>query len=244
MNTKNLKVVGLLAIVALLLIACGLGTFGTVRGSGNLTTESRSVSNFDRVSLTCSGDVVITQSGEESLTVETDDNIVQYVTTEVRGGTLYLGLESGKSISPTRLRFTLNVQDLVGLTTSASGDITAASLDTDRLEVRVSASGDVRIDSLTAEEVEVRISGSGDVELAGEVPGQDITITASGDVHAGDLRGEAVKVTISASGDATVCATESLDARLTASGSVNYYGNPTTNFSSTGSGKINSLGEK
>jgi hypothetical protein len=241
MHTR--KVLGLLAIVVFLLSACG---FRVIRGSGDLVTESRSVSNFDRVSLSGSGEVIVTQSGEESLTVETDDNIIEYVTTEVRGGTLYLGFDTTgpKSISPTRLRFDLNVKELIGLKISGSGEITAASLDTDRLEVGVSGSGDVEIDSLTAQEVEVRISGSGNVELAGEATGQDITVSGSGKLRAGDLRSETVEVSISGSGDATVWAIESLDARISGSGSVEYYGSPTVDSSGSGSGKVRHLGGK
>ncbi len=246
MNKKNLQVLGLVTILVPLLLACSLGSFGTVRGSRNLITESRNVSNFDRVSLSGSGEVLITQGGEESLTVETDDNIMQYVTTEVRSGTLYLGFdtERNKSISPSRLRFTLGVDDLVGLNISGSGDMTAASLDTDRLDVKVGGSGDVRIDSLATGAVDVQISGSGEIELAGEADGQDITISGSGEVRTGDLQSETVEVRISGSGDATVWATESLDARITGSGSVRYYGSPTVNSSGSGSGKISSLGEK
>lgn len=244
MNPKNSKIVGLLTMMIFLLSACAIGI---VRGSGNLVTESRNVSNFDRVDLSGSGEVVITQSEAEALTVETDDNIMPYVTTEVRGGTLYLGLEArdfSRIPSPSRLRFTLSVKDLVGVDVSGSGDINAVSLDTDRLDVNVSGSGDVRIDSLTAEEVEARISGSGEVNLAGQATGQDINISGSGKYRAGDLRAEAAEVVISGSGEATVWATESLDARVSGSGSVDYYGNPQTSFSSSGSGEIKSLGGK
>lgn len=251
-NTKNkkrrqemkskLSTLGFVLILSALIVSgCG-----AVRGSGDLVTESRNVSNFDRVDLGGSGEVVITQGGEESLTVETDDNIMQYVTTKVRGGTLHLGFDNIRfqSISPSRLKFTLTVKDLTGMSVSGSGNINAASLDTDRLEVNVSGSGDVRIDSLTAEEVKIQISGSGDVELAGEVSGQDIDMNGSGQYHAGDLRSETIEIKISGSGDATVWATESLDVRLIGSGSVSYYDRPQTSLSSSGSGKIKSLGEK
>jgi len=222
----------------------GLLDIKTIRGSGNLITESRSVSDFDRVDLSGCGQVVITQSGEESLVVETDDNIMPYVRTIVKTGTLDLGFDAKyKRISPTRLWFTLNVKDLVGLKISGSGDITAASLDTDRLEVKVSGSGDVGIDSLTAKNVKVRISGSGDVELAGEATGQDIGVSGSGKYRAQDLHSETVKVKISGSGSTTVRATESLDAHTSGSGAVNYYGNPKVKSKITGSGKIESQGD-
>jgi hypothetical protein len=231
----------ILIVIALLLCACGLRA---IRGSGTLVTESRDVSDFDRVWLGGSGKVILIQGQTDSLTIETDRNVMHYVTSEVRGGTLVLGTKSGVMVSPTRLRFTVSVQDLAGLTAAGSGDIVAERVDTDRVEIKVSGSGQVRVDALTAEEVEVRISGSGDVELAGQVTGQEVTISGSGKYRGGDLRSETVALTISGSGEAMLWPTESLDARLTGSGSASYYGNPRMDVSSSGSGKVKGLGDK
>ena len=245
MNYKRFTLISTLILVILTTNACG---FGWVRGSGNLITESRNISNIDRVDLGGSGKLIITQSGEESLTIETDDDMMQYVSTEVRDGTLYLGFEGrdskNQTLSPTRLRFTLTVKNLTGIGVSGSGDISTASLDTDRLEVNISGSGEVQVDSLMAREVEVGISGNGNVELAGEVTGQDIGINGSGQYDAENLRSKTVKINIGGSGDATVWAIESLDASIGGNGSVRYYGNPQTSFSNSGSGKIKGLGEK
>jgi len=240
-NMNTWVAIGLLAIAVLPLSACALGT---LRGSGKLVTETRDVSDLNRVSLSGSGKVIITQGEEESLTIETDDNIIDYVTSEVKGGTLTLGTKSGKHVSPTRLRFTLGVKDLVGLKVSGSGDITSASLDTERLEIGVSGSGDIQIDSLTAEALKIGISGSGHVELAGKVPEQEIRISGSGNLRAADLQCEMAKVMVSGSGSATVWATESLDARMSGSGSVKYYGSPTVSSERSGSGRIRGLGDK
>jgi len=231
----------ILIVVALLLCACGLRT---VRGSGRLVTESRDVRDFDRVSLSGSDEAIITQGDEESLTVETDRNVMRYITSEVRDGTLVLGTKIGAIVRPTRLRFTVSVKDLAGLTVSGSGDIVAERVDTDRLEIKTSGSGQVRVDTLRAEQVEVRISGTGDVELAGQVTAQEVTIVGSGEYRGGDLRSETSAVTIRGAGDATLWTTESLDARLTGRGSASYYGNPRTDVSSAGSGKLEGLGDK
>jgi hypothetical protein len=228
-------------VLALFLCACSLRT---VQGSGRLVTESREVRNFDRVSLTGSGEVALTQGDEESLIIETDRNVMQYITSEVEGGKLTLGPERGTIVRPTRLTFTLGVKDLDGLTVSSSGDIAAESTHTDRLEIVVSGSGGVRIDALTAQEVEVRISGSGDVELDGQVKELYLDISGSGKYHGGDLRSETTSVTISGSGEATVWTTESLDASISGSGSVSYYGDPETDVSRSGSGEVNDLGTK
>lgn len=71
---------------------------------------------------------------------------------------------------------------------------------------------------------------------------QEIDISGSGKYNAGDLRSETVDAEISGLGDATVWATDTLDA--SGSGSVNYYGNPRTSFSGSGSWKLNSRGDK
>ena len=205
MNYKRFALITTLILVTLAANAC---ESGWIRGSGNLITESRDISNIDRVDLNGSGNVIITQGGEESLTVETDDNMMQYVSTEVRDGTLYLGFEGrvskDQTLSPTRLRFTLTVKNLTGMGVSGSGEISTDSLDTERLEVSIGGSGEVQVDSLIAKEVEVRINGNGDMELAGEATGQDISINGSGQYDAKDLRSETVKVNIGGSGNATV----------------------------------------
>ena len=232
----------LLLLVAMLAVtACN----AVITGSGDLITETRQVSNFDRIELSGSGEVIVTQAGSESLSIETDDNVMEHVKAEVEGGTLKLGFEKGVNIiSSTRLIFYVGVDDLTGLAISGSGDVEADLLETDRLEAEVSGSGDVRVTDLTSGEVKARISGSGEIDLAGDAAAQDITISGSGQYLAADVCSESVRVSISGSGDALVCATGTLDANISGSGSVDYYGRPSVNSSGSGSGKINNLGEK
>ncbi len=241
MRKKRYLLVLLLLVAILAVSACS----GIVTGSGNVITETRQVSNFDRIVLSGSGEVIVTQGGSESLSIEADDNVMKYVETKVENGALKLGFKPGVSVmSHTRLVFYVGVDDLTGLTISGSGDIESDRLEIDRLEATISGSGDVQIADLSANEVRATISGSGEIDLNGEVAAQDVNISGSGKYLAGDVCSEAVKVNVSGSGDATVCATERLDSHISGSGSVNYYGRPSINSQSSGSGKLNSLGEK
>jgi len=166
MNTKLLKASLGLTIVMLLISACGIvPTFG----SRNLISETRDVSGFERVEVRGGGSMEIIQDGTESLTIETDENVMQYITSEVRGGTLYLGLDFGlRSFLPSRLHFTLHVKDLTGINTSGSWNVTSASIQTGKLEVVISGSGKVNVDALTADELDTTVSGSGELDLSGE----------------------------------------------------------------------------
>jgi predicted small secreted protein len=239
MNGRNWTIAALLVILVIVLSACN-----AVIGLGDTVTESRDVSGFDSVNLAGSGDVIITQGEGESLTIETYDNIMEFVTSEVRDGALYLGVEDQTNIIPRRLIFTVGVDELSVANLAGSGSIEAGDIETDSLEIVVGGSGSANVDSLTADDLTVRIAGSGSAEVAGEVAEQNIRISGSGKYQAGDLRTEETVIEISGSGDATVWMTGSLDADVSGSGTINYYGNPTVNSSSSGSGDINSLGEK
>lgn len=246
---KKRVLLALILIVALLTAtACDAGV-RVIRGSGNVITETRQVSNFDSIELSGSGEVIVTQGGSESLTIETDDNVMEHVKAEVDGGTLKLGLVTGVQTglniqSTSRLVFHVGVDDIAGLTVSGSGDIESERIETDHLEAAINGSGVVQITDLVASEVRAEINGSGEMDLVGEAAVQDISISGSGKYLAGDLCSGSVEVSIDGSGDATVCATETLDSNINGSGSVNYYGSPSISTSGSGSGKINSLGEK
>jgi hypothetical protein len=56
----------ILILIPILLMATACNV---VRGSGNVITEPREVSHFNRVSMGGSGELTITQGDEESLTV-------------------------------------------------------------------------------------------------------------------------------------------------------------------------------
>ena len=216
-----------------------------VRGSGDLITETRQVGNFDSIELNGVGEVIVTQSGSESLSIETDDNVMKHLKIVVENGTLKLGFEEGfQSITPTRLVFSVGVDDLTGLTVSGSGDIKADALESDQLNVTVSGSGSIQVADLTASKVTVDISGSGKVNLGGDAATQVVTISGGGEYLTGDICSASVEIDVSGSGDATVCAIETLDTNISGSGTVSYYGKPSINSSGSGSGTLNSLGEK
>lgn len=241
---RYMIIVTVVGTVTMMMFLLGAARINRVTGSGTLITESREVNHFDRLVLNGIGEVVITQGEEESLTVETDDNILPYITTEVRWGTLYLeyDAEKVKRIAPTQLHFTVQLTDLEGLQLAGSGRMTAATINTDHLDIEMDGSGSVQIDLLTTEKVEVEMDGTGKVELAGKATDQEIAISGSGKYHAGDVQSKTVEISINGSGDAVVWTTEALEGNINGSGSIKYYGSPSVDIFRAGSGKVKSLG--
>jgi hypothetical protein len=215
-------------------------------GATNMVTEDRPVRNFNRVSLTGAGRIIVTQGDEESLTVEAEDNIMPYIKTEVQDGTLILGFTDEakhKEFRVTKpIKFYLSMKEVVGLDISGPGDIHVPSLHTNQLEIVVNMGGDVSVDSLTAEELVVRLTGRASVEVAGQVVEQNISL-AGGSYRAAKLESQVGTVEVKNLGNASVWATETLDVQISGGGNVEYYGHPRITQKVTGRAKLNSLGE-
>jgi hypothetical protein len=235
-----------LALGLVLVTACGFNLVPT-RGSGNVVTEARTVSNFHQIDLTGAGEVNITQGDTESLTIETDDNILPLIVTRVDNGLLSIGLDpnrTGLSIAPTRIVFTVAVKNLDSLKVSGAGNIRAQALKSDNLAVTTSGAGNITLGPVQAKTLNLRLSGAGNVTVSGQVESQDAALSGLGNYNAADLSSTNAKVALSGAGSATVWATGTLNAQISGAGSINYYGSPQVSQNISGVGSIKGLGNK
>jgi len=235
--------VPLAVVLSMLLVGCVVA-----RGSGNVVTEERDVSGFDRIEVRGSGELVVEQGSEEGVTVRADDNLMRYITTKVSGDTLIIQTGPGNApavISPSEpIKYTVQVKDLSGLTLSGSTEAVVNGLDSNDFEVEVSGSGSVRVDDLKADSLAYTLSGSGSAEMSGTAEEQDVRISGSGSYNAADLKSQRATVNISGSGSTKLWVEEQLDIQVSGSGSVSYYGSPRVNQKVSGSGSVEGLGEK
>ncbi len=242
MNRKFLKIIGLLIIGLLLISACGLGT---IKGSGDVITESREVSGFDSVSRTGIGRVIITQGDKESLTIEADDNLMEHITSEVKNGTLELGFTDNVRFDPTpSITFTVGVKDIAELDSSGTASIEIDELSVDNLKISISGTGSVSIETLTATDLVVNAEGTGDIALAGTVVKQDLELRGTGDYEAPDLESRTATVRIDGTSKAQLWVLEALDVVINGAGEVSYFGSPNVTQSITGTSRLTSLGDK
>lgn len=242
MNTKLMKVSMGIAVLTLLASACGIVP---IFGSRNLIIETRQVSDFERVEISGGGSLEIIQDGTESLTIETDDNIMPYVTSEVSAGLLRVGMDFGvRTYLPSKMHVILHVKDLSLIGTSGSWSVSSSTIQGNSLRIEISGSGDVVIDELTVNELDASVSGTGSIDLTGEAKTETMNISGSGKIETSDFRAQDVTVTISGTGNGTVWATHTLTVEVSGSGTVNYYGSPQVSFNQSGSGKVINLGEK
>jgi Protein of unknown function (DUF2807). len=246
-------------------LACGSLTTNSVTGSGNIITKTIDVGKFDRVTLEGFGDIYITQGQSESLSVQTDDNIIPLLEMQVRGSELRLGMKQGMDVNPTQsITYQLTVSELNNVTLAGSGnfylepvksgDLTVSipgsgnidikGLNAGKLSIDLGGSGNITIENINAKTVDASIKGSGDIKLGGNANTQNMTIDGSGNYLAGSLETDIADISVPGSADVTVWVNDELKIKVNGSGHIQYYGKPTVDQNVSGSGNITSLGKK
>jgi hypothetical protein len=134
----------LVLLATSLILALAVGACGN-SGSGTIVSEERSANDFDRVFVRGEGNVYISQGDEVSVVVETDDNLISRVYTEVKDGTLELRYASGlfgTHLRPTQgYNYYITVVDPANVTIEGSAEVFADGVVTERLELAVTGSG-------------------------------------------------------------------------------------------------------
>lgn len=207
-------------------------------GSGNVTSEKRDVSAFNKLEAGGIASVIIKKSEKRSVKIETDDNLQELIETKVKDGVLRIS-NDGCVKNVTRLDITIHTPELTGIELSGAAVIKGkGTFSSDDLVIETSGSGNIELD-INVDKLEIEIDGSGEVDLKGNVNNGDIEITGAGELSAYKLIINEAEVEVSGSGKCKVNVSKTLDAEVTGTGEIIYKGNPPNmNTKVTGLGKI------
>ena len=200
-----------------------------IKGSGSITTITRSVGDYDQVKVAGFFDVRLVAGSEGSLTLEGEDNLLEYIVTEVKDGALKIRVQKGKTLRPSTnkmIRITVPFKNISGVSLSGSGDVWNEDIITSESFITsLAGSGDVKLE-IEARNIEANVSGSGDLTLTGKAENIEASLAGSGDINARNINAENAYVRVAGSGDISVHSTKSLKARVSGSGDIDSYGNP------------------
>jgi len=201
------------------LAGCIISNPGGVKGSGIAKTEKREVISFHSLDVNYVGSIEVRSQEQENVQISGDDNIISFITTEVKNGTLYI--RGTKGYNPRqKLLIIVSTPNVKRFVFDGVGEANLSNIKNDRLEIVV--------------------SGVGSLSASGETKELDITLSGVGNVDAKNLRAVNAKVNSKAVGSVDLYVTGQLDVDASGVGEVNYYGNPKiVNKQAEGIGKIN-----
>lgn len=222
---KSMRVLTI-AVAILSISACTQAQFRkTVHGNGDVVTQERSGENFTGISVSTGIDVYLKQGSKESISVETDENLQEYIITEVRGGVLHVYTEVNIREAEKKKVY-VTMKDVTSIKTSSAGDVFGETLiKCNKLELSASSAGDIKLE-VSAKEINIDISSSGDITLTGDTDILLADLSSAGDLNAYDLTAREADVSASSAGDADINVTEKITAHASSAGDINYRGNP------------------
>ncbi len=224
MKRPSLRVFAAILIIGLVFLnGCGFAGFnksfgGGVQGSGTAKTEQRNVSGFSKINAGGAVNLEITAQKDFGVTVETDDNMLSFIKTDVSGDTLKIYSE--ERISPkTKINVKISMPELKDLDLSGASTAVVSNVNADSLELGASGASKIKIDG-QAKDLKSDASG------------------ASG-IDAENLRVENADVESSGASSTTVSAANELKADASGASSIYYTGEPkNVNQKSSGASSV------
>lgn len=238
-----MRIVYYILFAAVFTASTGCKTEKRIKGNGNLSAETRNVSNTERIESMGSFSVEIIQGNNSSVRIEGESNLLPYIETNNHEGALRIRVRKGYNINPTRsMKIYITTPQLESVTLAGSGDVTGRGKFTgaSKLDANIAGSGAISLEVNTPE-INTTIAGSGDINLTGETRDLEISIAGSGNYNGQAMMAENVNIDIAGSGDVKVFADKKLDIDIAGIGNVFYKGNAIVTQSIAGSGKIKKI---
>lgn len=177
MNVAKLAFKLALGAAALTVAGCGVIAFQGIEGSGNVVKESRDVAEFSEMKVSNNIEVDYTVGDEVALDVEADDNLMEILTTEVKGGVLVIKTEKNYESSDT-IRVVVTGPSLEKLDVSGASQVKVSGQEADRFDVSASGASEVEIVGRSGK-VTAEASGASKVNFDG-FDGETLTVEVSG----------------------------------------------------------------
>jgi hypothetical protein len=229
-----------IAILALAFstLACQCGWFAPIQykhshevllGTGNIETQEKSFTGFDRVEAGHVFQVEINQGEDFSVIVRVDDEVKEFVQVTKQGNTLKLGLKPDRTYTfkNVTLEATITMPELTGVSLSGAshaqvtGFKSAKDLNLD-ISGTSSMEGDIEASAVTCE-----LSGSSTINLDGST--NDLVVNASGGsiVKLSEFSTADADIEANGASTVTVNVNGTLDANASGASRVYYVGAPT-----------------
>ncbi len=190
--------------------------------------QPRSVESFQSIHVSSGIDLYLTQSDNERVSIQADDDIIDDIITEVKNGVLNIYCKKKFNWGWTSPRKAyVSFKELKSIHASAGSDVYSDNefVLTD-LDIKASSGSDIRLSNVTATEISLHTSSGSDAFISGETEHFEARASSGSDLDAAKLKSKSCDVSVSSGSDASVFVTQVLKASASSGGDIRYHGNP------------------
>ena len=197
----------LLAVAAAVAPVAVVFAYGNVNADPGSASSTRSVPEFHAIDLAGTLEIEVTTGKPASVELIGDADLLDKVTTTVKNGVLVVDT-----------KFPRNDHGHHHM----KARVTAPDLSS----IAISGTGAMKVTGIANESLTISLPGTGAVTAAGSTGALHVIVDGTGQVAAKDLAARDATVEVGGTGQATLRATQSLDARITGTGSIDVLGRP------------------
>ncbi|NVJ88978.1 MAG: DUF2807 domain-containing protein [Flavobacteriaceae bacterium] len=225
MKTTTQKLLSIL-FVATLLTSCNVNMFNRINGNGNIKTADRTTKEaFTKIKVSTGLDLYLTQGSKQKIMVEADENLHDIIITEVVDGTLKIYAEQNIWQAKARKVY-VTVKTIESLVATSGADVYANDvIQADVFKISATSGADIRI-NVEANTVETSSTSGSDIAISGTTKNHTSKATSGASIDAYDLKSENVNVNVTSGADINIYASESISAKASSGGDIDFKGNP------------------
>ena len=211
-----------------------------IRGNGVMKMENRSAGTFNGIDVSGNVKVYVKQDSVFSIRIQTDENLLEYMITDNRNGTLHIHQKEGTNLKPSQsIKVYLSGPSFKLFKASGACDFISESKITGSEPVSISLSGasEVKLE-LKVPGIDADLSGAGTINLKGETRNFSVDGSGSTTIKCFELMTENTTIELSGAGNAEVFASVKLVVDVSGAADVKYKGNATVTQKISGAGSV------
>lgn len=210
-----------------------------IRGNGNVTTGQRNVGSFNSVEANGAVEVHVKQDAANSVKVETDENLFQYLDVFTEGNTLVIRPKKGFNLDPTNAVLVyVTAPSFKSLEANGATKLVSdGAYSGDDLEISATGASEVNLD-LKVSKIKAEASGASTLALKGSASAVDAQASGASHVRARDLETNETTIDVSGASGAELTVNKQLNAEASGASNVKYRGNANVNQKSTGASSV------
>lgn len=238
---KVLKIISAFSLI-LLISACNFNINMGEKGNGKVVTKERDVSeDFTEVRGSAGLDVYLTQGNENKIVVEADENLHQYIETNIENGKLHVTTSDNIGWSKAKKVY-VTFKELNNIEASSGADVVGKSvIKSQNLALKSSSGAELKVE-VFAQELTVKSSSGAEVEVLGKATSLKADASSGAEIDAKELLVINCEAKASSGAEVVVNVQDKLETQVSSGGEIKYYGNPTAiNSNKSHSGSVKKM---
>lgn len=240
LKSEMMKTISFAILVVLISLASSSCIYigPSIKGNGNVIEETRELTGFKKIKASAGTNVYISQGDVEKVVVKADENLVDYIKTEVDGGVLIV-TNTRPIRKATVLKVYVTIRDIEKISAVAGSNVySETKLESGHLELSGTAGSNLKLD-ISAGDIEISSLAGSNIYVEGKAGNLKVSASAGSNIKAEGLESQTCLAKANSGANVYVSVVNELEAKANSGGNVFYYGTPKQlNVSSSSGGNV------